>query len=149
MTLIAKPILKNKLWVVTDNGIKVGNVEFNNSTYNLKIGNKEENFDSTAAIKKLTNIEFLRPKKQPTSKHLSYAKWPTGGKTYNDIFDVKRRLHIFTKTKKSKCFYVAGWFRINVNNVWQTMFCPKYIFITRYNYEGPFTSQDELNSMTK
>lgn len=144
MSLIAKPIVKNQLWVVTDGRNKVGNVEFANNSYSVKLGGREAKFDSTNSIEKIVSIEFQRPVNDALT-NLPYAVWPTTGKTYNNMFDIKRKLHVFTKTSKSKCYHVAGWFKINTIDGWQLLFCPKYIFIQRYEYKGPFLSEDEAS----
>ena len=143
MTLIAKPIRKDQWWVVTDGNQKVGNVEYTQNGYSVRLGNSEHHFDSTKAIQRFTAIEFQRPSSLHQKNTIPYAQWPTSGRTYNNMFDVKRKLHVYTKTKKSRCYYVAGWFRMNLNDVWQTIFCPKYIFIQRYDYSGPFISREE------
>jgi hypothetical protein len=146
MSLIAKPIRKNELWVVTDGSHKVGNVEANASGFQVKIGDQFSQFDSTKSIERLAHIEFQRPLKPAKQSRPQYAIWPTTGKTYNNVFDVKRRVHLFTKTQASKCYYAAGWFRILMNDTWQTVFCPKYIFVQRYEYQGPFMSSEEAEN---
>lgn len=144
MELIAKPIVKNQLWVIISNGNKVGNVELNSNGYNVKLGQFESNFESTASIEDVVSIHFQRPKNKKSSE-IPYAIWPTTGKTYNNMYDVKRKLHVYTKTKKSKCYYVAGWFRMKLADNWQTVFCPKYIFVQRYPYHGPFVSKEQAD----
>lgn len=146
MSLIAKPIVKNQLWVVTDGTHKVGNVEANAAGFQVKIGDQFSQFDSTKAIERIAQIEFQRPVKPSKTVRPSYAVWPTQGKTFNNMFDVKRKLHVYTKTPASKCYYAAGWFRMHMNDTWQTVFCPKYIFIQRYAYTGPFMSQEEADN---
>jgi hypothetical protein len=144
MTLIAKPIVKNQLWVITDGVSKVGNVEADGAGYNVKIGDSQAHFASTKSIEKMVQIEFERPQKPVKHNDKPYAIWPTSKKnTYNDALDVKRKLHIYTETKSSKCYHVAGWFNINMNGEWQTVFCPKYIFVQRYEYQGPFMSRTD------
>lgn len=141
MSLIAKPIVDNKLWLITDDGIKVGNLELTNKGYSLKLHGKQFSYDSKKTIEEIAKIEF--DSSQITKPEIGYAVWPTDSKTYNDVFDVKRKIHIYTKTKSSKCYHAAGWFNLNVNGQWQTMFCPKYIFVTRYEYNGPYMSEEE------
>lgn len=150
MNLIAKPIVKNQWWIVTDGTNKVGNVEFSGGQYNLKIGNQETKYHSTKEIQQFIAIEFQRPKVD-RKQFLPYAQWPTGGKTYNNVFDIKRKLHVFTKSKKSKCYFAAGWFLMKLNGVWSTIFCPKYILIQRYEWIGPFMSMESavLNNPEK
>lgn len=145
MALIAKPIVKNQLWVVTDGLRKVGNVESTVDGYSLKLGGMQRHFNSTKAIEGMVAIKFQRPQ-APLKFNTPFAKWPTTGKTYNNVFDIKRRIHIYTKNRKSKCYYAAGWFRMKMGESWQTIFCPKYIFIQRYEYSGPFHTEEEAEN---
>lgn len=142
MTLIAKPLVKNQSWIVTDGLKKVGNLQQDDSGYKLQIGGVDEKFPDTRTIQRMVAIEFQRPQRPSRFKE-PYAVWPTCGRTYNNAYDVKRRLHVYTKTRKSRCYYAAGWFQLKIGEVWQTTFCPKYIFIQRYEYRGPFTSRTE------
>ena len=145
--LIAKPIIKDQFWVVTDGEKKVGNVLANSAGYELILNGSTLQFNNTKDIQKKTNISFLPIKSNKTTVEMPYPEYPTTSKTYNNMFDVKRKLHIFTKTRKSKCYHVAGWFMIDQNGQKQSIFCPKYIFIQRYDYEGPFKTEDEANSL--
>jgi hypothetical protein len=146
MNLKAKPIVNNQYWVVTDGEKKVGNVIAEGSGFDVKIGNNIEHYNSKQAVKKHTNIEFEKlEKSQPSNP--TFAIYPTtSNRVYNSIFDVKRKLHVFTKTPKSKCFHVAGWFAIKQGEEFTSIFCPKYIFVKRYEYIGPFKTEQEANS---
>jgi len=46
-----------------------------------------------------------------------------------------------------KCLHAAGYFVMEQNGVKQVVFCPKYIFIQRYSYQGPFKTEDEAKSV--
>lgn len=144
--LIAKPIIKDQYWVVTDGTRKVGNVQANSAGYEVILNGSTLQFNNTTDIKKKTKITFQPVKSNKTRVEMPYPEYPTTDKTYNNIFDVKRKLHVFTKSKKSKCYHVAGWFTINQNGQNQVVFCPKYIFVQRYPYNGPFKTQDEANA---
>jgi hypothetical protein len=142
MSLIAKSIVKDQWWVITDGQNKVGNVTAENTGYRVTIGNNNLIFPDTRDISKNIDVKFQKPVKK--NRHvIPYAQWPTPEKTYNNMYDVKKKLHIFTKTKKSKCYHAAGWFKILMNSEWILVFCPKYIFIQRYEYTGPFMSEHE------
>lgn len=139
--LVAKPVIKDQYWVVLDNDKKVGNVSQNGTGYDVKIHGKAMHFTSTKAIQNLANITFqsvITTKQNQTP----YPELPTTPKVFNSVFDIKRKLHLFTKTKKSKCYYAAGWYVID-NSV---VFCPKYIFIQRYKYKGPFSTVEEAEA---
>jgi hypothetical protein len=148
MNLVAKPIIKNQFWVVTDGDKKVGNVESQGSGFDVKIGNNIEHYDSKKAIEKIKHIEFekaIKAKVEVTAP--SFSVFPTtSNRIYNSVLDVKRKLHLFTKTPKSKCFHVAGWFALKQSSDYTVVFCPKYIFVQRYDYLGPFKSEKEANS---
>ena len=119
--LTAKPIT-DEFWILTDGKNKVGNVCANN------IGT------------------FITPEKTELPETTPYPEYPTTARTYNSVFDVKRGLHVFTKTKKSKCFHAAGYFVVEHNGIEQVIFCPKYIFIQRYPFNGPFKTKDEAKN---
>ena len=145
--LVAKPIVKDQFWIVTDGTKKIGNIEANNSGYGVKLNGSFLQFDNTTELKKKTHIRFEPIKSNKTKAAIPYPEYPTTAKTYNSLFDIKRGLHLFTKTRKSKCQHAAGWFLIKQNGVEQVVFCPKYIFIQRYSYQGPFKTEAEASSI--
>jgi hypothetical protein len=144
MTLIAKPIVKNQLWVITDGVTKIGNVEADGSGFNVKIGDTQSHFTSTESIEEIVKLEFERPPKAKKKSEIPYAHWPTTGKTHNNFYDVKRKIHVYTKTADSKCYYAAGYYKMLLNDQWQTVFCPKYILVQRYPYSGPYISEQAV-----
>lgn len=146
MALKAKPIIKNQYWVVTDGSKKVGNVIAEGSEFMVKIDDTIEHYASTKAIEKSKQIEFVKTVKSGEVTQPPFAVFPTdSNRIFNSFYDVKRKLHIFTKTPKSKCYYVAGWFSVKQTDIFETIFCPKYIFVQRYEYTGPFKSEEDLN----
>lgn len=144
--LVAKQIIKDQYWVVTDGDRKVGNVQANSAGYEVMLNGSTLQFNNTKDIKKQTRITFEHIKSNKTQVQMPYPEFPTPEKTHNNIFDLKRKLHIFTKTKKSKCYHVAGWFTIDQNGQKTAIFCPKYIFVQRYPYQGPFKTEDEAQA---
>jgi hypothetical protein len=149
--LVAKQIVKDQYWVITDGEKKVGNVQANSAGYEVMLNGSTLQFNNTSDLKKKTKIRFEPLKSNKTKVQMPLPEYPTTAKTYNSVFDVKRRLHLYTKTKKSKCYHAAGWFIIEQNGDKSIDFCPKYIFIQRYPYQGPFKSEtdakDALNNV--
>ena len=141
--LIAKPIIEDQYWVVTDGEKKVGNVQANSAGYEVILNGSTLQFNNTADIKKLTKIKFQVLKSNNLKADLPYPAYPVPKTTYNNVFDIKRKLHLFTKQENSKCLHAAGWFIMTVTNTPEVVFCPKYIFIQRYPYKGPFKTEDE------
>lgn len=141
--LIAKPIVKNQYWVITDGTKKVGNVIADQNGFDVKLNGSNLHFTSTDDIKQKTKIIFESVKNIKSVQNYPFPEYPTTNKVYNSVMDIKRKLHLFTKTPKSKCYHVAGWFIVNQNGTDQLSLCPKYIFIQRYSYQGPFKSETE------
>lgn len=146
MTLIAKPIVKNQLWVITDGVKKVGNIEANSNAtgFNVRIGNNINYFSSTMDIEQDIKLSFQKLEKPKLNTTVSFANWATGvSKPHNNFYDLKRKIHVYTKSPDSKCYYAAGYFNVELNGEWQTIAQPKYIFIQRYQYNGPFVTLQE------
>jgi hypothetical protein len=70
--------------------------------------------------------------------------FPTSVKPYNTMYDVKRKLPLFTKSEKSKSSYCAGYYIIRFDKGWVKSFCPKQITIERYKFKGPFKTDLEM-----
>lgn len=144
MTLIAKPVVKNQFWIVTDGKEKVGNVLADGSGFEVKLNGNKTHFKNTTAIKRKTNIEFETVQKIDKTKHdLPFKVYPTTNKVFNSMLDIKRKLHLFTTEPKSKCYHAAGYFVIQQGSEKEVVFCPKYIFIQRYPYQGPYKTESE------
>ena len=145
--LIAKPVVKNQFWIVTDGKEKVGNVIADGSGFEVKLNGNKTHFKNTNAIKKQTKIEFETIKIDKHKKEVPFNEYPTTKKVYNSILDIKRKVHLFTKTQKSKCFHAAGWYILYQGEEPTVTFCPKYIFIQRYEYLGPYKTEDEAKKL--
>lgn len=140
--LIAKPIIKDQYWVVTNGKEKVGNVQATGSGYEVRLNGNTSHFTDTKKIKREVQIDF-QPVGKKLKEDLPFAVYPTTSKVHNSMFDIKRKLHLFTNTAKSKCYHAAGWFNIKQGQMNETVFCPKYIFILRYEFRGPFKTEAE------
>jgi len=147
MTLVAKTIIKDQYWVVTDGFRKVGNVVYDGSGFDVKLDGINSHYKNYNEITKFTKIRFEPTKSSSAKPQILYPEFPVPTKIYNSIFDIKRKLHLFTKTKKSKCYHVAGFFVLKQNGIFQTVFCPKFIFIQRYEYLGPYKTETEALGM--
>ena len=146
-SLIAKPVVKNQFWIVTDGTDKVGNVIANGSGFEVKLNGSTSQFENTTAIKKQVHIDFQNTKTVKTAGILPFNEYPTTKKVFNSVLDIKRKIHLFTKTPKSKCYYAAGWYVLHHGAEPEISFCPKYIFVQRYTYQGPYKTEDAAKSM--
>jgi len=141
----AKEIIKNKFWIVEDKGVKFGTISLNEDQYILSTptGTKfyhTENQLTKALDQKLSWTELAITEISTKEVH-SYA---TNSTPFNPMFDVKRKLPLFTKSDKSKSLYCAGYYIIQFEKGWVKSFCPKLITVERYTTKGPFKSEIEM-----
>lgn len=154
--LIAKPVLKNKYWIVESQGAKVATIQaVDNGGFVYVNENNREQFNTIKLLSKTYNVKF---DKSQTSKYRSKVAqktvydYPVQGTAYNIMWDIKHKFPVFSKTNKSKSFFCAGYYVVKLNDEWTTAFCPKLITLNRYEYFGPYQTEqemyDKLNCLT-
>jgi len=147
MSIIAKPIVKDQFYILTQDDKKVGNIEATGDGFAVRINNKVMPFKTMAMIRKQVDIEFPavgnRPNKQPSSYQVQ--GYPSGARVYNPIWNVQHKLPLFTKSRKSRSWYAAGWYQVKQRRTWTIVQSPKLITLERYPYQGPFYTREEAN----
>lgn len=144
MTLIAKPVIDRKYWILQQNNRKVGNVEACPGGFQVKLNNQVEQFKSIKMLEKRIQIQFEPiPPKVKTVKPQQVHGYPTSGKVHNGLWNVQDKLPLYTKTPKSKSWYAAGWYQVKKGRNWKTIQDPKLILLQRYEYQGPYYSKEE------
>lgn len=142
---IAKPVIKNKFWVVENHGQKIATIQAREDGGLVYVHNEQrEFFPSIKVLKQKYNIKFSASSKPQKNQNGQVYGFPIVGKSYNEVYDVQKRLPIYTKTEKSKSQYCAGYYLLFLNNVWTKAFCPKSISVNRYQYLGPFSTEVEM-----
>jgi hypothetical protein len=145
--LKAKPVVKDKFWIVEDGEKKVATIQaVEEGGYVYVHDNHRERFPSVKLLKKQYNIEFIKTsiaKKEKPPVHEVYG-WPTSHQPFNPLYDVARKLPIYTKTSKSKSYFCAGYYIVKFANNWAKAYCPKLITLQRYEFLGPFASREEM-----
>jgi hypothetical protein len=146
MTIKASTVLKNKFWIVEDNGKKVGTLSYNDERYLYSCNNETCFFDNQRQIsKKLGNITWDDKTEITISNSEKIVHgYPTSVTPFNTMFDVKRKLPLFTKSSKSNSLYCAGYYIIHFDKGWVKSFCPKLVTIERYESKGPFKTDVEM-----
>ena len=72
--------------------------------------------------------------------------FPVAGRVCNPLWDVQKKLPLYTKTNKSKSWFAAGWYRVKKGRNWATVQDPKLITVQRYPYQGPFYTREEAEN---
>ena len=141
----AKEIIKNKFWIVEDDGVKFGTISLNEDQYILSTPTGTKFYHTerqlTKALDKKLNWTDLEITETAAKEVHGYV---TNSIPFNHMYDVKRKLPLFTKSDKSKSLYCAGFYIIQFDKGWVKSFCPKLITIERYNFRGPFKSEIEM-----
>ena len=147
----AKPIVDGKFWIVEEDGVKIATLhKKENNKFILSSTNGEMMFNKKDdLVKEFGKGFFLNNEKikvttlEPKECH----GYPTSSKPYNSMFDVRRKLPLFTKSNASKSLYCAGYYIIKFDKGWVKSFCPKAITIERYPYKGPFKDELEMKAV--
>jgi len=150
--MIAKPIVKNKMWIVEQYGNKVGNImAVEEGGFVYVHDNQREPFPNIKMIGAKYNITFAKVEKVKKEKLDVYDvyRFPTSTAPQNQVLDVQRYLPIYTKGTKSKSFFCAGYYIVKFTNTWVRAYCPKLITLNRYEYQGPFKTQERMSTALK
>jgi hypothetical protein len=143
---IAKPVVKNKFWVVEDQGHRVATIQaVEDGGFVYVHDDQRERFTSIKILSKQYNITFDKVNKKSTkAEGNDIYGYPTQSKPHNELYDVTRRLPVYTKTAKSKSYFCAGYYIVQFESHWAKAYCPKLITLNRYPFRGPFATQEQM-----
>lgn len=147
----AKPIIENKFWIIEEDGTKIATLRKNDD--NRFVMSNETGvkiYDTKTELTKTFGKDFFIAKivreandSQPNEVH----GYSTSVEPHNSMFDIKKKLPLFTKSADSKSLYCAGFYVIKFDKGWVKSFCPKLITLQRYPYKGPFKSELEMKQV--
>lgn len=148
MSIKAKPILENKFWILEDEGVRIGTLTLSEDQFMLSSSSGTKFFNNERQLKKSLGKDFtwtnLQIKETPAAETKFVHGYPTSCVPYNSMYDVKKKLPLFTKSVKSKSLYCAGYYIIRFDKGWVKSFCPKLITVERYETRGPFKTEIEM-----
>jgi hypothetical protein len=149
--LHAKPIIDNKFWIVEQDGEKVATLRKNED--NRFVMSNEGGIKIYDTKKSLTDhfgknffvVKIIKESNDslPNEVH----GFPTSTEPHNAMFDIRKKLPLFTKSSDSKSLYCAGYYTIKFEKGWVKSFCPKKITLERYPYKGPFKTDFEMKQV--
>ena len=151
--LIAKPVIKNKFWIVESEGTKIATIQAveEGGGFVYVHDNERQKYASIKLLSKEHNIVFdsiAKKEKASAQEHNVYG-YPVSHKPWNTLWDVKHQFPVYTKTSKSKSYYCAGYYIIKFNNGWVKSNCPKFITLNRYEFQGPFKTKAEMQEQLR
>lgn len=151
--LIAKPVIKNKFWIVESSGTKIATIQAieEGGGFVYVQDTSRQKYASIKLLSKEHNIAFdaIAKKDKASAQDHSVHGYPVSQKPWNVLWDVKHQFPVYTKTSKSKSYYCAGYYIIKFNNGWVKSYCPKFITLNRYDFQGPFKTKEEMQERLK
>ena len=159
MTVRAKTLVKDKFWIVEQNGQKLGTLQkkSDNGWIFLSKQDQRQVFHTEESLFTKFGVDvFALPNVAEEEKRVD--KWdvkqaedfevhgyPCSQKPFNPLWDVQKGLPLYTKTPKSKSMFCAGYYIVKFETVnWRKAYCPKIITLQRYPYKGPIKSKTEM-----
>jgi hypothetical protein len=146
MTTTAKPLIPNKSWLLETDGLKIGTLNKERSSYSILKDGVKITVGSAKDVKEKLGIEFYDIPKVTKTETTDYAVYdfPCGSKPYGSVYNIRKKLPIYAKSTKSKSLYCAGYYVIKFRKGWVKSFCPKLITLERYPFQGPFKTEFEM-----
>lgn len=145
MTLKAKEIVGGKFWILENDGAKVATLSWSDDRYMVSDAKGTRFLNKRQLEKDLGKVSWDKleiTEVVPNEVH----GFPTSCKPFNPLYDVVKKLPLFTKSNKSKSLYCAGYYIIQFDKGWVKSFCPKTITIERYPFRGPFKTIIEMRT---
>ena len=148
----AKPI-SNKFWILRGSNGKIGEINVNHGRYEININGTPSVYKSMESLKENTNIKFSEIHETTPDDDLIHG-FPFSGEKFNEMWDLKLNLPLYTKKEDSKSWFVAGHFLVNIKGKWRPILSPKLLILQRNEYKGPFkheqsTTKDNINDEMK
>jgi hypothetical protein len=149
--LHAKPVIENKFWIVEKNGEKFATLrksEDDRFVMSNETGVKIYNTQSDLTKQFGKDFFIAKILKEANNSEIQEVHgYPTSCNPHNPMFDIKRKLPLFTKSSDSKSSYCAGYYVIRFDKGWVKSHCPKLITLQRYEYKGPFKTELEMKQV--
>jgi hypothetical protein len=145
----AKVLIPEKEWLIRDGSKKIGTIAKVKKGYVVMQHGRCVPFNDLAEIKSTIGIamfeESIKKVKKDIDRSGEYSiyDYPCKSKPYEPLFNVQKKLPLYTKRLKSKSQHCAGHYIIKFRKGWVKSFCPKLITLERYPYQGPWKTEDE------
>jgi hypothetical protein len=139
-----KELVKDKFWIVEASSNKIGTIR--------KHGNLYEFFDqrdkSTTTLDTLDGFKTAERNIESKAESQSLNGYPTNSSV---VIPVEHEtLPLFRKTDNGKVVYAAGYYILRYHGMgWQHAYCPKVETVDKYEYQGPYFTEWDMNLQLK
>lgn len=141
MSLKIKELVKDKFWIVESSTGKVGTIRQHVKGYEF-FDQRNKEVVLLESIDNFTHLETVEVGVENANK--TYLGYPTNSSV---VIPVEHEsLPVFKKTENGKSYYTAGYYILRYHGMgWQHAFCPKLDTIEKYEYQGPFLTEWDMN----
>lgn len=147
--MIAKEVMPGKFWILEDSaGSRKGTLRTDtNGEYFAVVDGAAKSYSNWTDMARELNIianTIVETNEKTSGSDQNVHGYPTKCEPFNPIWDVKRKLPMFTKNSRSKSLHAAGYYIIHFDHGWVTSFCPKVITLDKNEFQGPFKTKLEM-----
>jgi len=149
MTTNAKVLVPEKEWLIKSGDTKIGSISKVKKGYLVLNNGRAMPFKTLAEVKSAVGIALFEDsikkikKDMPDTAGFSIYDYPCKTKPFEPLYNVQKKLPLYTKRPKSKSQHCAGHYIIKFSKGWVRSFCPKLITLERYPYGGPWKTEEE------
>lgn len=149
--LRAKTIMPDKFWILeNDQGSKQGTIS-KADVVKVVINNVEKTYETfdKACWDLAINVESKIEPNEEVKQVETVLGFPVKCDAFNPIWDIKRKIPVFTKTEKSRTLHAAGYYIIEFDTGWVQSFCPKVSTLDTNTYRGPYKDKLEMREQLR
>ena len=123
MTVHAKEIINGRFWIIENEKEKIATLSLNEDKFLLHYKHESRFLSDPTSVENYLGekIEWdsLDITELPPKEVYNY---PTNTTPFNPLYDVRRKMPLFTKSYKSKSLYCAGFYIIKFDKGWVKSF---------------------------
>lgn len=147
MNIETKTLIPNKEWILKEKNQKIGSILKNKKGFNFLKKGEKIFLKNKQEVKNFFGIElpesFIKEQNFSSNIYIIYD-YPCSSKPFESLYNLKKKLPLFSKSSKSKSKYCAGYYLIKFRKGWVKSFCPKLITLERYQYHGPYKTEHQM-----
>ena len=113
--ITARAVMPGKFWIVEKEGIRKGTMAASpDGSINTLIDGQNRTYSSWDAAVKELDLSDKPERKQVEVPH-EVEGYPTNCTPFNSVWDVKKKLPLFTKSEKSRSLHAAGYYYLGAH----------------------------------
>ena len=142
-SVTTKQLLPKRFWLLLHNGSKIGTIQKHTDTQYVVtcvdstiLTMSEDEVNTKFVLDHSAEVDPQEPEK------ILYD-YPTKHIPHNGVFDVHKKIALYSKSANSDNMYAAGYFLVHFPKGWVRGFCPKLSTLEGNEFKGPFKTVTE------